>query len=213
MFRRAQSKPPDSPYAKNGELPIKNRRYGVILADPPWSFENYSAKGHAKSPHAHYRCIDYAELKLLRNALALDFICAPDAVLVLWATFPMLPAAFNLMLDWGFGYRTGGAWVKTTAAGSPAMGTGYIYRSAAEPWLLGARGAPEILDRGIRNAIATVSAAGIEAPRREHSRKPDDMYDMIEREFNGPYLELFARRARAGWTVWGDQIEQMERKS
>ena len=179
-------------------LPIKNRGYRVVLADPPWRFELHSAKGEAKSAQAHYRCLDLPALVRIKDQIALDFICAENCALVMWATFPMLREAIALMHAWGFAYKTGGAWFKRYASGAPVMGTGYIYRSACEPWILGTRGAPRINSHSIRNVI--------DAERREHSRKPDQMHDMLERQFDGPYLELFARRRRTGWTCWGDQL-------
>lgn len=89
-----------------------------------------------------------------------------------------------------------------TSKGNPAFGTGYIYRSAAELWLLGVRGQPQERTRRTRNLII--------AERREHSRKPDEMTAMLERQFVGPYLELFARERRAGWDAWGNQIDKFK---
>lgn len=177
--------------------PLPLEGFGVVLADPPWRFENFSEAGEEKNPVAHYPCMTMAELAPLGRAIGLDFACAPACVLVMWATFPMLREAMALMAEWGFQYKSGGAWAKTTASGKPAFGTGYIYRSAAEPWLLGVRGKPKILSHSIRNVII--------AERREHSRKPDEMHRNIECQFAGPYLELFARETRPGWTAWGNE--------
>jgi N6-adenosine-specific RNA methylase IME4 len=178
-------------------------RYGVILADPPWGFVNWSDKGIEKGAEKQYRCMDTNAIKELRHELGLDFICLPDAALIMWATFPMLPDAFSVMEAWGFQYKTGGAWGKTTKHNKLAFGTGYIYRGAAEIWLLGVRGAPHIKSRSIRNLII--------AERREHSRKPDQMYEDIEALFNGPYLELFARnKRREGWDKWGNEVGKFD---
>ncbi|MBO0358611.1 hypothetical protein J0X19_11700 [Hymenobacter sp. BT186] len=182
-------------------------QYGLILADPPWSYEMYSEKGHAKSPHAHYDCMTYPELAQLRDEFI--FSTAPDAVCFMWAVWPKLDEAFKLMADWGFQYKTGGAWHKRSKSWTPdclrpksAFGTGYLFRSASEPFLVGTIGNPNILNRSTRNII--------EAAVREHSRKPDCQYAMIESLFEGPYLELFARNTRKGWSSWGNQTEKFE---
>lgn len=176
--------------------------FGVVLADPPWKFENWSAAGESKNAARHYPCMDQDELKAFARDINLDFICAPDCALFMWATFPMLPDAIDLMAAWGFAYKSGGAWAKLARNGNPAFGAGYLYRSASEVWLLGVRGAPAVLHHDVRNLIL--------AERREHSRKPDKMYADIERLFGGPYLELFARSQRPGWTAWGNQVGKYE---
>ena len=182
--------------------PIPFANYGVVLADPPWKFKNWSKAGEWKNAARHYPCLSLDELKALREPLNLDFVCAIDSVLVLWATYPMLPEALELMASWGFSYRTGGSWGKLTRAGKPALGAGYIYRSASELWLLGVRGQPKVKSHSIRNLIL--------AERREHSRKPDQMHHDLERLFPGPYLELFARQRRPNWDCWGNQVDKFE---
>jgi N6-adenosine-specific RNA methylase IME4 len=174
------------------------RPYGgfrAIYADPPWSFTNYSPKGHAKGPHAQYRCADLADLK----ALPVEPLAAQDAALFMWATFPMLPEALELIRAWGFAYKTGGPWAKRSSTGNKwAFGTGYIFRSAAELLLVGTRGKPTWLSKSERNLWV--------APIREHSRKPDCVREMIERLAPGPRLELFARESVPGWVGWGDEV-------
>lgn len=179
--------------------------YGVGLADPAWDFENWSAKGVEKNASAHYDCMTLDELKALRIQIGLDFAFAPDAAMVMWATFPMLRQALELLDAWGFTYVSGGAWAKMTVNGKQAFGTGYLYRSAAELWLLGTRGNPKIKSRSVRNMII--------AERREHSRKPDQMHEDIERLFDGPYLEMFARSRRPGWDSWGNEVGKFAAES
>jgi N6-adenosine-specific RNA methylase IME4 len=171
--------------------------FRVILADPPWKFANWSQAGEGRNPTRHYSCMTLAELKAFPREIGLDFICAPDCALLMWSTFPMLPQSMELLAAWGFKYKSGGAWTKLTKDGRPHFGTGYIYRSAAELWLLGTRGKPKTRSASVRNAIL--------AERRENSRKPDQMHADIERLYAGPYLELFAREDRPGWTVWGNE--------
>lgn len=171
--------------------------FGAILADPPWYFSNYSAKGEAKNPVAHYGCMDLVAIK----ALSVAHHAKPDCALVMWATAPMLPQAFDVMQTWGFEFKTAGAWAKESKTGEKiAFGTGYVYRSAAEFYLVGTLGKPVIKSRSVRNLIW--------APVREHSRKPEQMHTDIEALFDGPYLELFARETRPGWTAWGNQVEK-----
>lgn len=173
--------------------------YGVILADPPWSFATRSAKGQGKSSQAHYECMSLADLR----ALPVVDLAARDCALVTWATAPLLPAAVDLIGAWGFKYKTCGAWAKQSRTGSKiAFGTGYIYRSATEFYLLGTRGAPKAQVRNVRNLIL--------APVREHSRKPDQMRADLQRLFPGPYVELFARERADGWDAWGNQTEHFQ---
>jgi N6-adenosine-specific RNA methylase IME4 len=160
--------------------------YRTILADPAWLFKNFSPKGEVKNPIAYYDCMDLEAIK----ALPVNQLAAPDCLLVMWATAPMLPQALDVMNAWGKQSKTGA---------KLAFGTGYWLRSAAEPYLLGTLGDPRILSRSIRNLIL--------APVREHSRKPDQMHADLEKLTDGPRCELFARRCRDGWDCWGNELE------
>lgn len=172
-------------------------RAGVILCDPPWAYRLYSDKGAAKAPQAHYACMDAASLA----ALPVNHLAAPDCALLMWATAPMLPNAMALMRAWGFQYKTAGAWAKQSRTGAAwAFGTGYCFRSAAEFFLLGTLGRPKVRSRSVRNLIV--------APVREHSRKPPALHQMAEQLYDGPYVELFAREARPGWSCWGNEVEK-----
>lgn len=180
-----------------GDLPMFG--HGAILADPPWYFRNYSAKGEVRNPVAHYACMDTAAIA----ALPVNQLAAPDCALLMWATAPMLPDAVALMAAWGFKFKSAGAWAKQSSTGNAwAFGTGYCFRSAAEFFLLGTLGKPKVQSRSVRNLIV--------APTREHSRKPDDQYAMVESLFAGPYVELFARTRRPGWAAWGNDTERFE---
>lgn len=171
--------------------------YSVILADPPWRFENWSAKGEGKSPSSHYDCMRVDDIA----RLPVGHLAAPDATLIMWGIWTMLPQALHVMNAWGFTFKTGGAWAKQSRSGkSLAFGPGYIYRGASEYWLLGTIGKPRVRSRSVRNLIV--------APVREHSRKPDQMHADIERLYPGPYCELFAREQRPGWDVWGNEIDK-----
>lgn len=179
-----------------GSLPQYDAR--VILADPPWKFENFSAKGEEKNPVAHYTCMSLDDIQALPvQELANPTGCA----LIMWATAPMLPQAIETMACWGFKFVSAGAWAKQSTTGQKwAFGTGYAYRSAVEFWLLGRVGKPQFKSHSIRNLIV--------ASVREHSRKPDEMRANIEKQFLGPYVELFAREPAPGWAAWGNEMEK-----
>lgn len=169
-------------------------KYGVIYADPPWRFKLRSEVNLTKSPQGQYPCMSLDDLA----RLPVRSLAADHCVLVMWATAPMLPDALWLMDQWDFTYKTAGAWAKRAPGGEKwAFGTGYIYRSAAEFWLLGTVGKPPSHSNSVRNLI--------DAPRTQHSRKPGVMRTMLEQQFLGPYLELFAREKVEGWDGWGNE--------
>src|SRR5215469_5614008 len=175
------------------------RRYGVIYADPPWNFRNFSEKGTGRNAVAHYQCMDFAQIAALKP----QRWAAKDCVLFLWATDPLLPKAFELVEAWGFEYKTVGFyWVKTNPAAKSDQnfftGLGYWTRANPEQCLLATRGKPSRKSKDVRRLIVD--------RRREHSRKPDQVRERIERLVSGPYLELFARETKPGWDCWGDQV-------
>lgn len=201
-------RPPDWPFGA-----VNRSSAAVIYSDPDWLFKNYSTKGERKNPNQHYQCSSVEEIA----AMPVNELAAPDCVLFMWSTFPMLPEALHVMKAWGFEYKSGGAWAKMTTTGTKwQFGTGYVFRSAAELFLVGKRGNPKQRDtkeaRSVRNLIGeddllcSGCAFGVAAPIREHSRKPDRMYEMIETLFDGPYVELFARNTRPGWQSWGNEV-------
>jgi N6-adenosine-specific RNA methylase IME4 len=167
--------------------------YEMICADPAWRFATWSDRGLKKSPQRHYSCMALDEIK----ALPVAALAAPDCCLFLWATWPMLPQAMEVMESWGFAFKTGGVWHKRTKYGKTAFGTGYRVRCASEPWLLGFRGNPKN-SRALRNVI--------EGPVRAHSQKPDEAYRWMEAYLpDARRADLFSRENREGWTAWGDQ--------
>lgn len=191
--------------------------FGLIMADPPWSYEMRSAKGYDKAPEAHYHTMPLAEIA----ALPVEILAAPDCLLWLWAVNPKLPDALQVIAAWGFTFKTAGTWVKRTTHGRDAFGTGYILRSANEPFLIATRGQPRTT-RATRSLIPTyddgsfhsVADGGdwpsgtitIEAAAREHSRKPDEAFRAAEQLMpDARRLELFSRQNRKGWSVWGQE--------
>lgn len=175
--------------------------FKVILIDSPWSFKPYSMKNIEKMPDAHYTCMDLNWIK----SLPLQDLAAEDCVCISWCTAPMIREGLASLEAWGFKFSTMGAWAKQSSTGAKwGFGTGYVYRSAMEPWILGTRGKPKSKSRSIRNLIV--------APIRQHSRKPDQMRENIEAQFDGPFIELFAREPAPGWSAWGNQISLFEGK-
>ncbi|MDE2597768.1 MAG: DNA methyltransferase [Sphingomonadales bacterium] len=169
--------------------------YGCIIADPPWRFSNYSAKGEAKNPVAHYDCMSLDDIA----AMPVGDLAMPDCAMLMWATAPMLPEGIDLLRRWGFTFKSAAAWAKQSSTGEKwAFGTGYCFRSAAEFILLGTIGKPKVRSRSVRNLIV--------APVREHSRKPEEQYEMAEALYAGPYAEVFSRGGRQGWDCFGDEV-------
>jgi len=182
--------------------------FGAIYADPPWAYKTYSGDAiPARASRnglatAHYQTMPIDQI----CALPVSEIAADDCALFVWVTWPTLLDAIKLIEAWGFAYKTCAfAWTKADARQqeffrddvTPYMGLGYWTRANSEVCLLGTRGKPKRLAADVRQAIVE--------PRREHSRKPDCVPARIERLVEGPYLELFARTQRPGWTVWGNQ--------
>lgn len=185
--------------------------FGAILADPPWHFEVWSLAptSDVRHPSKHYKTMTTEEI----CSLSVAGLAAPDCVLFMWIVWPMLEHAMETIGAWGFKYKTCGfAWIKADASQTDMFpddmpvwpGTGYWTRANSEVCLLASRGKPKRLNADVRQ--------GIIAPRREHSRKPDGIHERIERLVAGPYLELFARQRRPGWTVWGNEVGKFDDK-
>lgn len=167
--------------------------FDLIMVDPPWSFDNWSQAGEAKNAKAQYACTPIEWIK----SMPVSVLAAENALLWLWATNPMLPEAIDTLRAWGFTYKTGGHWAKRTRHGKLAFGTGYILRSAGEPFLIGTRGSPKCA-RNVRSVI--------EGPIREHSRKPDEAFAAAEALIpTARRIELFSRQTRPGWASWGNE--------
>ena len=177
---------------------LAGRRFRTILADPPWRFQNRTGK---IAPE-HRRLSRYATLDLEAiKALPVERIVDATAHLYLWTPNALLPQGLEVMSAWGFTYKTNLVWHKVRKdGGSDGRGCGHYFRNVTESVLFGVRGPnARTLAPGRRqtNLIAT--------RKREHSRKPDEFYPVIEACSRGPFLELFARGSRAGWASWGDE--------
>jgi N6-adenosine-specific RNA methylase IME4 len=168
-------------------------KYGAILADPPWKFNVYSSLGLGRSAEAWYDVMNIHDIM----ALQVENMAAENCVLFLWTTDPFLRQAFDVIDAWGFTYKTVGFyWIKTP---STWFGTGYWTRANPEQCLLATRGHPHRINADVPKLI--------EAPRREHSRKPDETRERIQRLCGGPYLELFARERTGGWDSIGNEVD------
>jgi N6-adenosine-specific RNA methylase IME4 len=176
-------------------------RFATILADPPWQFVDKTGK---VAPE-HRRLHRYSTMTLEQIlALPIGELAAPTAHLYLWCPNALLSEGLAVMKAWGFTYKTNIVWFKVRKdGGSDGRGVGFYFRNVTELLLFGVRG------RGARTLAPGRRQVNLIATRkREHSRKPDELYDVIERCSRGPFLELFARGpARAGWTVFGDEAE------
>lgn len=167
--------------------------FDFIMADPPWCFDTWSDAGkRQKSPEVHYGTMSIDAIK----ELPVGHLAAPDCVLWLWGTHPMIDQQIAVARRWGFRFVTTGVWVKRTVGGKLAFGTGYWLRSASEPFIIATNGAPS-RGRSVRSVI--------EGPIREHSRKPDEAYEEAVRLAPDARsrADLFSRQSRPGWTGWG----------
>lgn len=189
--------------------PLIPMKYGAILADPPWQYEMRSENGYEKSPEAHYSTMPIEEIA----ALPVGHLAGPDCLLFMWSTWPHLTDALYVMDMWGFAYVTGGSWTKRTKNWAVNMGTGYVLRSASEPFLVGKIGHPKVRSRSERNVLVSPEEIPdqIEGIRREHSRKPPEMRQMIDRLLPDVWgCELFAREAWDDREIWGNETGKFE---
>jgi N6-adenosine-specific RNA methylase IME4 len=188
--------------------------FKVILADPPWHFQSWTNgrwKGDGKiftpqkAPEYHTMSVEQI------GDLPVSDLAADDCVLFCWGIWVMLPQCLDIVKAWGFEYKTCAFnWTKADISqidmfkesDAGQLGLGYWVRQNSEFCLLATRGSPQRLSASVRQAI-------IER-RREHSRKPDCVHERIERLVDGPYLELFARQSRPGWTTWGNESTKFD---
>lgn len=191
---KAGERAENNDHIREGARDLPEGKYAVIYADPPWTFQVWSGEGKDRAAENHYPTMTQAEIE----ALPIADLAADDCALFLWAVWPQLPEALAVIKAWGFEYKTCAfVWAKSTKDGERfATGMGYWTRANSEVCLLATRGSPKRLNADVHQIVS---------PRTEHSRKPDEVAERIERLVNGPYIELFARRPREGWHVWGNQ--------
>lgn len=182
---------------------LADRPFSTLLADPPWRFLNRTGKVAPEHRRlSRYDTMTTAEIR----ALPVSEIVAEQAHLYLWVPNALIADGLAVLESWGFSYKSNLVWAKRRKDGGPdGRGVGFYFRNVTEIILFGVRGKMRTLPPGRRQVNI------IETRKREHSRKPDEQYDIIEACSPGPYLELFARYSRPGWTSWGleadDEVE------
>lgn len=175
--------------------------FGAIVVDPPWRYTQRLGRGATAGDSTRgglpYETMSIEEIK----ALPVGHAAARDSALILWATNTFLPDAFDVLRTWDYTYKVTLTWVK------PSIGLGYWLRSQSEFALLAVKGNPRRKFTGPHGTMGgKVWSTVLHAPRGEHSEKPGAVWVLVEDLFDGPYLEVFARHHRAGWSCWGDQV-------
>jgi N6-adenosine-specific RNA methylase IME4 len=178
---------------------LNGRLYGTLLADPPWRFQNKTGK---VAPE-HKRLRRYATMSFDEiRAMPVGVHMAEKCHLYLWCPNALLEEGLSVMRAWGFTYKTNIVWYKVRKDGGPdGRGVGFYFRNVTELLLFGTRGKLRTLKPG-RTQVNLFRTR-----KQEHSRKPDEAYEIIEACSPGPFLELFARERRDGWTQWGDELD------
>ena len=182
------------------EIPVNNgRKFGTLLADPPWRFMNRTGKMAPEHRRLRrYETMTAAEI----CALPVPSFAAPDSHLYLWVPNALLAEGLKVMDAWGFSYKTNLVWYKVRKDGGPdGRGVGFYFRNVTELLLFGVRGRLRTKEAGRRQVNL------VETRKEEHSKKPDEFYEIIEACSPGPYLELFARFRRQNWTQWGKELD------
>lgn len=179
---------------------LAGRRFGTILADPPWQFQNRTGK---IAPE-HKRLSRYGTMTLDDiKALPVSAVAFNTAHLYLWVPNALLPEGIAVMRAWGFQYKSNLVWHKIRKdGGSDGRGVGFYFRNVTELILFGVRGKNARTLKPGRTQVNYICSR-----KREHSRKPDEQYDLIEACSPGPFLELFARGDRKNWVSWGNQAD------
>lgn len=180
----------------SGVIPFPDKKYKIIYADPPWSYSDKHCRGAALN---HYKTMTIDDIK----ALPVDDIADDDSVLFMWATYPTLPEALEVIKAWGFEYKTlAFQWVKQNKSGKGYFfGLGRWTRGNTEPCILAIKGKPQRQSAAVSQLI--VSAV------RNHSQKPPEVRDkIVELMGDLPRIELFARSAAEGWDIWGDEAPE-----
>lgn len=179
---------------------LDGNTYRTVLADPPWRFLNRTGK---VAPE-HRRLSRYETMTTEQICqLPIRGVVEKTAHLYLWVPNALLPDGLDVMKAWGFDYKSNIVWHKVRKdGGSDGRGVGFYFRNVTELLLFGVRGKNARTEAPGRSQVNYLSSR-----KREHSRKPDEQYDLIESCSKGPYLELFARGTRPGWTYWGNQAD------
>jgi N6-adenosine-specific RNA methylase IME4 len=179
---------------------LDGAKFRTVLADPPWQFQNRTGK--VAPEHKRLNRYDTMTLDEIKQ-LPVAQVCEHTANLYLWVPNALMPEGLAVMTAWGFQYKANIVWHKVRKDGGPdGRGVGFYFRNTTELILFGVRG------KNARTLAPGRSQVNIiRSQKREHSRKPDEAYSLVEACSPGPFLELFARGARRGWAAWGNQVE------
>lgn len=180
---------------------VHGKRFSTVLADPPWQFQNRTGK---VAPE-HKRLSRYGTMTLEDiKQLPVSSLTQDMAHLYLWVPNALLPEGISVLQAWGFQYKSNIVWHKVRKdGGSDGRGVGFYFRNVTELILFGVKGKNARTLQAGRRQVNYLSSR-----KREHSRKPDEQYKLIEACSPGPFLELFARGERKGWTIWGNQADE-----
>ncbi len=188
---------------------MTNKKYGVILADPPWGYSVNKGNGVANNHYSTMTCKDLLDLPI--GEMGKD-----DSILLMWATWPFWPFALDLVKKWGYEYKTVIPWLKIKninvnlfdkqADIMTQWGVGFWARGCSEPLIIAKRGNASHPNDPPLGLITDREGYIFLGPRLQHSRKLNSVYEYASL-FDGPYLELFARRSHPGWDVWGNEVE------
>lgn len=198
--QRATQTRPGQLASAQGLRSVRGAPFSTVLADPPWRFTNRTGK---VAPE-HKRLSRYDTMTVAEIAsLPVDQIVADKSHLYLWVPNALIAEGLHVMDAWGFTYKANIVWAKRRKDGGPdGRGVGFYFRNVTELLLFGVRGRMRTLAPGRRQVNM------IESRKREHSRKPEEQYDLIESCSPGPYLEMFARYRRKGWSAWGRESDE-----
>lgn len=178
---------------------LRPHGYNLIVVDAPWRYEARSDKGEAKGAAAQYDCLD---VEAIADSFHVGDLAEPTCLLLCWATWPLIDRQLECVKAWGFAFKSVFVWQKVFASGKPAIGTGYRVRSMCEPIIVATKGEP--VHRPFPGLFKGI--------RREHSRKPDEFYDLVLDRCAGlaRRANVFTRESRLGFEGWGDQATKFD---
>lgn len=200
FWKLPEPETPERDKRASGTPTMPQKKYNIIYADPPWSYTDKGCNGNAED---HYRTMTLTDICNLPVNTAGGGIAADDCVLFMWATYPMMAEALQVIKAWGFSYKTiGFQWVKQNKSGKGYFfGLGRWTRGNTEPCLIATKGKPRRISAAVSQLVFS--------PIRSHSQKPDEVRErIVELMGDLPRVELFARQKAQGWDVWGNEAPE-----
>lgn len=192
--------------------PLTPFSFDLAEIDAPWTFALRSARGEAKSPQAQYPTMTLDQVA----ALPVGDLLAPGGAVIAWLTWPLVAAGAHVPVikGWGLEPVTGGGWAKRTESGKLRWGTGYVARSLHEPYIIATLPGSRWNGAGFPNLVETFEGVSIDGLAREHSRKPDEFYALVEKAWpDARRASLFSRQSRPGWSTWGNEATKFDEVS